>query len=70
MSKVTIKTGTEQEFFARGRRLAQAADRGETLPNEHIVSFEDPADMVLPGHGLMKEIRACAQRFTLQADVA
>ncbi len=46
MSKVTIKTGSEQEFFARGRRLAQAADRGETLPDEHIVSFEDPADLM------------------------
>jgi predicted transcriptional regulator len=124
MSKLTIKTGTEQEFFARGRRLAKAADRGETLPDENIVSFEDPADlmrlltskrlelfravkdmpgsitqiserlkrdrsavkrdldelasaglvsitdMVLPGHGMMKQISACAQRFTLQADVA
>ena len=46
MSKVTIKTGTEQEFLARVRRLAQDADLGETLPDEHIVSFEDPADLM------------------------
>jgi predicted transcriptional regulator len=46
MSKLTIKTGTEEEFFKRGRRLAQAADRGEALPEEQVVSFEDPADVV------------------------
>ena len=45
MSEETIKTGTEQDFFARGRRLAQAADWGEQLPDEHIVSYEDPADL-------------------------
>ena len=46
MSKLTIKTGSEEEFFQRGRRLARSADRGEKLPDERIVSFEDPADMM------------------------
>ena len=27
-------------------------------------------DKVLPGHGRMKEVRATAQRFSLQAEVA
>ena len=121
MTKLTIKTGTEEVFFKRGRQLAQAADRGERLPDERIISFEDPADVmklitaarlaliravkempgsiteiaerlhrdrsavkrdvdeleraglvtvadkVLPGHGRMKEVRATAQRFSLQA---
>ncbi|MGB4911601.1 MAG: MarR family transcriptional regulator [Candidatus Dechloromonas phosphoritropha] len=124
MTKLTIKTGTEGDFFKRGRQLARAADRGEQLPDERIVSFEDPADLmklitatrlalfravkempgsitqiserlhrdrsavkrdvdelelaglvtitekVLPGHGRMKEVRATANRFSLQADVA
>jgi predicted transcriptional regulator len=124
MTKLTIKTGTEEGFFKRGRQLAKAADRGEQLPNERIVSFEDPADVmklitaarlalfravkempgsitqiserlhrdrsavkrdvdeleraglvtiadkVLPGHGRMKEVRATANRFSLQAEVA
>jgi len=124
MTKLIIKTGTEEDFFKRGRQIAKAADRGERLPNERIVSFEDPADMmklittarlalfravkeqpgsitdiserlhrdrsalkrdvdelvraglvtvankVLPGHGRMKEVRATAQRFSLQAVVA
>lgn len=124
MTKLTIKTGTEEDFFKRGRQLAKAADRGERLPGERIVSFEDPADVmklmtearlaliravkempgsiteiserlhrdrsavkrdvdeleraglvtvaekVLPGHGRMKEVRATAQRFSLQAEVA
>jgi len=44
MTKLTIKTGTEDDFFKRGRQLARAADRGEQLLDERIVSFEDPAD--------------------------
>lgn len=124
MTKLTIKTGTEEDFFTRGRQLAKAADRGELIPNERIISFEDPADViklittarlallravkempgsitqiserlhrdrsavkrdideleraglvtiankVLPGHGRMKEVRATASRFSLQAEVA
>lgn len=46
MSKLTIKTGTEDDFFRRGRQLAQAADRGQLLPEESTISFEDPADVV------------------------
>lgn len=124
MTKLTIKTGKEEDFFKRGRQLAKAADRGEPLPDERIISFEDPAevmklitaarlallravkempgsitqiserlhrdrsavkrdideleraglvtiaDKVLPGHGRMKEVRATANRFSLQAEVA
>ena len=124
MTKLTVKTGTEHDFFKQGRQLAKIADRGDTLPEERIVSFEDPADLmklitgarlalfravkempgsitqiaerlhrdrsavkrdvdaleraglvtiadkVLPGHGRMKEVRAAANRFSLQAEVA
>ncbi len=124
MTKLTIKTATEDDFFRRGRQLARAVDRGEALPDERIISFEDPADVmklitaarlallravkempgsiteisarlhrdrsavkrdideleraglvtiaekVMPGHGRMKEVRATAMRFSLQAEVA
>jgi len=124
MSKVTIKTGTAQEFFERGRQIARAADRGERLPSGRVLSFEDPVELVrlvtaarlavfravkeapgsitdiaerlqrdrsavkrdidalegaglvsvvekvLPGHGRMKEVRALAESFTLQAQLA
>jgi predicted transcriptional regulator len=46
MSKLTITTSSEREFFDRGRRAAQAADRGERLATERILSFEDPAEMM------------------------
>jgi predicted transcriptional regulator len=46
MTKLTIQTATPQDFFKRGRQLARAADRGEPLPDERIISFEDPADMM------------------------
>ena len=124
MTKLTIKTETEENFFKRGRQLAKAADRDEQLQDARIVSFEDPADIIklitvsrlalfraikekpgsitqiserlhrdrsavkrdideleqaglvtiadkmLPGHGRMKEVRATASRFSLQAEVA
>ncbi len=46
MSTLTIKTGTEKDFFARGRRVAKAADRSLPVPEERILSFEDPADIM------------------------
>lgn len=46
MTKLTIKTGTEEDFFKRGRELAKAADRGDRLPDERTISFEDPADVM------------------------
>ncbi|MDR3055067.1 MAG: MarR family transcriptional regulator [Zoogloeaceae bacterium] len=123
MTKLILKTGSERDFFKRGRQLAQAADQGKPLPDERVLSFEDPNDMMklvtearltlfravketpgsiteiaarlrrdrsavkrdidelehagllsiaekpLPGHGRMKEVRATAKRFSLQAEV-
>jgi predicted transcriptional regulator len=46
MKQLTIKTGTEADFFSRGREIAKTVDRGETLVESHIISFEDPADMM------------------------
>lgn len=122
MNKLTIKTGTEEDFFNRGRRLGEVADAGDRLPDEIILSFEDPADVMklmtstrlalfraikdapgsitniaerlhrdrsavkrdvdemaraglvtvteksFPGHGRIKEVRAAANRFSLQAE--
>jgi predicted transcriptional regulator len=45
MNKLTITTASEQEFFQRGRLVARAADRAEILPQEHIISFEDPHEV-------------------------
>ena len=39
MTKLTLMTGTEAAFFKRGRQLAKAADQGEPLPEERILSF-------------------------------
>lgn len=47
MTTLTIKAGTkDDDFFKRGRQLARAADAGEELPDERIVSFEDPAEVI------------------------
>lgn len=45
MNKITLKTATEDEFFTRGKAIARAADLGEPLPDERIISFEDPEEL-------------------------
>jgi predicted transcriptional regulator len=40
--KTIIKTGTEAEFFKRGRQIAKLADQGKTIPAQRTISFEDP----------------------------
>jgi predicted transcriptional regulator len=44
--KVKIGVDTVDGFFARARERARKLDRGENLPTEIIISFEDPADML------------------------
>lgn len=46
MNKLVIRTGTEEDFFTRGRQLAKAADHGQAMVEERIISFEDPADVM------------------------
>lgn len=46
MKTLTIKTATDDDFFKRGRTLARLADNAEALPEEYVVSFEDPADVL------------------------
>lgn len=45
MTHIVVKIGAEEEFFARGQQLARSADRGEPLPEQHVLSFEDPEDL-------------------------
>lgn len=46
MTNIILKAGTEQEFFQRGQALARLADAGQMLPEERIISFEDPAELL------------------------
>ena len=46
MKRITIKTGTEVGFFARGNALAKLADQGQRIAYEAVLSFEDPSDML------------------------
>ena len=46
MVKLTITTGTDKEFFRRGRDLARKLDKGEHVPAENIITFEDPEDIL------------------------
>jgi serine/threonine protein phosphatase 1 len=40
--KTTIITGTEKDFFARGKEIARKLDRGERVDPAYTISYEDP----------------------------
>ena len=44
--KVIVSTGTVGDFFKRAHEDAQKMDRGELLPPEIRVTFEDPIEML------------------------
>jgi predicted transcriptional regulator len=44
--KVIAGTGTVEEFFKRAHEDARKMDRGELLPPEIRVTFEDPIEML------------------------
>ena len=47
MKTLTIKTGDDiEDFFQRGRTLAKLIDQQAPLPEWHIISFEDPSDLL------------------------
>lgn len=45
MRNVIVKTGTVEDFFARGREIAQKIDTGGSLEQEFTLTFEEPGDM-------------------------
>ena len=47
MSKsLTVNTGRAKAFFERSLNRARKLDRGEKLPTEMRLTFEDPADLL------------------------
>ncbi len=45
-TRVTLTTGTVDDFFARSRARARRLDRGEKIRPEVTVVFEDPSDLI------------------------
>ena len=41
MRKTEIRVEGMDAFFARGRKLAKLADRGDPIPSNRVVAFED-----------------------------
>ena len=46
IKNVRLETGTADEFFKRSKVRAEKLDRGEKLPAEFRITFEDPADLL------------------------
>ena len=45
-SKVMVSSGSVEAFIGRSLERARMMDRGESLPSEITMTFEDPADLV------------------------
>lgn len=45
MRNITVRTGTAEDFFKRGKEIARQVDRGENPAAEYTLTFEDPGDM-------------------------
>jgi predicted transcriptional regulator len=45
-TNVHVKTGSVDEFFGRVRARAEKLDRGESLPAEITIAFEDPMELL------------------------
>lgn len=46
MRNLKLMVGTEEEFFAHGRKIAKIADAGGPIPKKMVLRFEDPADLM------------------------
>jgi len=66
--KTVITTSGPDEFFKRGKRVAQLADQGAPIPCERTISFEDPEDLArlvtTAKLLLLREARACSGSIT------
>jgi predicted transcriptional regulator len=45
-TKITLRTGSTEDFFDRLLERAKKLDRGETLPPGITITFEDPEDLL------------------------
>ena len=46
MNTLILKTANEDAFSKRGKRLAKLADAAKTIPQELVISFEEPGDLL------------------------
>jgi predicted transcriptional regulator len=66
--KTVIKTESTAEFLTRGKTIARSVDRGEPIPHERVIAFEDPEDMArlitAAKLALFREVRNCPGSIT------
>lgn len=46
MKTVIVKTGSDKDFFSRGKALASLADKQLRLPEEVTISFDEPSELL------------------------
>jgi predicted transcriptional regulator len=70
-TKVTLRVGSTDEFFARLLERAKKLDKGEVLPPGITITFEDPEDLldVLTSERvrLLRQVRGESQQLSALA---
>ena len=68
MNTLTIKTSSVEDFFERSKADARKADIGEKIPQQRIMSFEDPMDLLRfvtdTRVALIREVKSAAGSIT------
>jgi predicted transcriptional regulator len=66
--KTIIVTDGPEEFFKRGKQIAQLVDQAKPIPRERTISFEDPEDLArlvtTAKLLLLREVRSCPGSIT------
>lgn|SRR5579871_404061 len=69
--RLTVSSGPVEEFIGRSLERAQKLDRGERLPPEITMTFEDPTDLVrVLSPERVRVIRAVRQKPAAVSELA
>ena len=68
MTTLTLMTGTEADFFKRGKKLAKLAGAGKPIQHEIVISFEEPSALLklltAARFDLFRSIKECPDSIT------
>ncbi len=70
-TKITLRTGSTEDFFDRLQNHAEKLDQGETLSPEITITFEDPEDLLevltVERVRLLRRVKGESQRISALA---
>lgn len=66
--KLSITTGTAEDFFRRGQDLARKLDRGGKISAAKIVSFKNPSDISMEEEQWLEENKEAIRAHNLRIE--